>query len=107
MLSNSRTWLMSTLVARDRVERLFDGLGAHVAQRRGLHRETSAHTRAGVSGSSTSSRPSASATAFAIAAGALIVFPSPMPLAPSGVKGDGDERWPMRMSGISGAVAQR
>ena len=48
--------------------------------------------RAGVSGSSTSSTPSASATAFAIAAGTLIVVPSPSPFAPSGVNGDGVSR---------------
>ncbi len=59
-------------------------------ERRRLHVPcswSSAQTRGGVSGSSTSSRPSASATAFASAAGALIVFPSPSPFAPSGVNG--------------------
>ena len=52
-------------------------------------------------------RPSASATAFAIAAGTLIVLPSPSPFAPSGVNGDGVSRWPIRSGGRSGAVGQR
>ncbi len=51
-------------------DRLLDGLGTLVAERRGLHGRISSHTRAGVSGSSTSSTPSASATALAIATGA-------------------------------------
>ena len=67
----------------------------------------SAQTRGAVSGSSTSSRPSASATAFAIATGADIVFPSPSPFAPSAVNGDGDERWSIRGTGRSGAVGVR
>ena len=44
----------------------------------------SSQTRGGVNGSATSSRPSASATALASAAGALIELLSPIPLAPSG-----------------------
>ena len=35
--------------------------------------------------------------------GALIVFPSPSPFAPSGVNGDGVSRWPIRSGGRSGA----
>ena len=63
--------------------------------------------RCGVAGSSIESTPSASATAFAIAAGALIVLPSPRPFAPSGVSGEGDSRWPVTTRGSSVAVGGR
>ena len=78
--------------AASALERLVERLGPHVLERRGLHCWSSSHTRPGVNGGSTSSRPSASATAFAIAAGTLIVVPSPSPFAPSGRNGDGDSR---------------
>src|SRR5712671_1717943 len=60
-----------------------DRLRPLVPERNRLHGRSS-QTRGAVSGNSTSSRSSASAIAFAIAAGTLIVFPSPTPFAPSG-----------------------
>ncbi len=51
--------------------------------------------------------PSASATAFAIAAGALIVVPSPRPFAPSGVSGEGDSKCSETTRGSSVAVGGR
>ena len=68
---------------------------------------SSSQTRGGVSGSSTSSRPIASATAFAMQTGALIVLPSPIPFAPSAVTGEVDETCPIRTCGMSGAVGVR
>src|ERR1051326_8638317 len=47
---------------------------------------------------------SASATAFATAAGAPMVPPSAMPLNPPGIVGSGDSRCSMRTFGISSAV---
>src|SRR5207253_465753 len=76
----------------ERRDGVLDGLRPLVRERRRLHRCSNSHTRAGVSGSSISSTPSASATAFAIATGTLIVFPSPTPFAPSGVNGDAVSR---------------
>jgi hypothetical protein len=46
--------------------------------------------RRGVAGNITSSTPSASAMALAMQAGVDMQLPSAMPLAPSGVSGDGD-----------------
>src|SRR4051794_17019855 len=92
-------------------ERLFEGARGDVLEGGGLHAGSpscrSSQTRGGVSGSSTSSRPIAPATAFAIQTGALIVSPSPMPLAPSAVTGDFDETCPIRSPGMSGAVGAR
>src|SRR5207244_4882666 len=93
------------VLAQERA-RLLDGLRPLVAESHGLHLSSS-QTRPGVSGTSTCSSPSASATAFAIAAGTLIVPPSPSPFAPSGVKGEGVSRWPIWSSGRSGAVGHR
>ena len=92
-------------VLGERRERLVERLRPHVRRSgAGFTAGSSSQTRPGVNGSSTSSRPSASATAFAIAAGTLIVVPSPSPFAPSGRNGDGDSRWPIRGVGRSGAV---
>src|SRR5437763_1954762 len=88
-------------------ERLVERRGPAVGERRRLHRSSSSQTRDGVSGTSTSSTPSASATAFPIAAGALIVVPSPRPLAPSVVNGDGVSTWPIVSGGRSAPVGQR
>ena len=52
---------------------------------------------AGVSGRSIAASPSASATALARQTGVLMQLPSPTPLAPSGVNGDGDST--CRMAG--------
>src|SRR2546430_8256918 len=46
----------------------------------------------------------ASATALAMAAGAPMVPPSPMPLWPPGVSGEGVSRWPRMKDGTSAAV---
>ena len=86
--------------------RVVDRLCADVGERDRFH-DSSSQTRAGVSGSSTSSTPSASATAFAIVTGALIVVPSPSPFAPSAVKGDGVSRCSILTDGVSAAVGQR
>src|SRR4051794_25048318 len=88
-------------------ERLVERRGAHEVKGGGLHPCNSSQTRPGVSGSSSASIPSASATAFAIAAGTLIVVPSPRPFAPSVVKGDGVSWWALVNGGRSGAVGQR
>ncbi len=91
----------------ERRERVVERLGADVVERRRFHDRSSSQTRPGVNGSSTSSRPRASATAFAIAAGTLIVVPSPSPFAPSGRNGEGDSRCAIRGVGRSGAVGTR
>ncbi len=60
--------------------------------------------RSGVIGSSVRRTPngcSASLTAALIAAGAIIRPPSPPPLTPCGVYGDGVSTWPMVSSGTS------
>ena len=67
-------------------------------------------SRWGVSGSSVISTPSgasASAIAFATAAGAPIVPPSPTPLKPPSVVGDGRSRWCTSIAGTSEAVGTR
>ena len=64
-------------------------------------------TFAGVIGSSTSSMPSASATAFARQTGVLMVLPSPTPFAPSGVNGEGDSMCRIVGAGTSHAVGTR
>ncbi len=84
------------LVAGKRLEGLLERASGDVLERDRLHAASpwfrSSHTLGGVRGSSRSSWPIASATAFAMQTGALIVLPSPIPLAPSAVTGDGDER---------------
>ncbi|MDT4869637.1 hypothetical protein FQZ97_1046780 [compost metagenome] len=64
-------------------------------------------TREGVSGSTMSARPSASATALAMQGGVLMLLPSPRPLAPSGVKGLGVSRCRIMGSGTSQVVGTR
>ena len=63
--------------------------------------------RAGVSGRSRASAPSASATALARQTGVVMQLPSPTPLAPSGVTGLGESRCRMSGSGTSHAVGTR
>jgi undecaprenyl-diphosphatase len=67
----------------------------------------SRHTRSGVSGSDRTTAPkgdSASSTALATAAGPGMDPPSPTPLAPSGVNGEGVSSRPTSISGTSSAV---
>src|SRR5262249_15321296 len=75
----------------------------HGAHARGL-RLTSVSGRMGSVVISTPSGFTASATALAMAAGAPMVPPSPMPLCPPGVSGDGVSRWPRVNDGRSPAV---
>ncbi len=63
--------------------------------------------RRGVAGSSMSLTPSASATALAMQAGTLMQLPSAMPLAPSGVNGDGVSWCSISTGGISATVGTR
>ena len=63
--------------------------------------------RDGVAGRRTSSNAMASAMAFAMQTGVLILFPSPKPFAPNGVKGLGDSIWIIVGTGISQAVGNR
>src|SRR5207249_11687908 len=65
-----------------------------------------ARTRAGVTGVSvirTSNGASASSIALAMAAGGEMAPPSPSPLAPSGLRGDGNSRWTVSIGGRSSA----
>ncbi|MNW07991.1 hypothetical protein D3C71_2046980 [compost metagenome] len=64
-------------------------------------------TLEGVSGRRMSARPRASATALAMHTGVLMLLPSPTPLAPRGVNGDGVSRCRITESGTSGAVGTR
>src|SRR2546428_7074634 len=62
--------------------------------------------RAGVTGVSVTRTPndaSASSMALAIAAGGEMAPPSPSPLAPSGLRGDGNSRWTVSIGGRSWA----
>src|SRR6266550_9339194 len=93
-------------VRAQRLHRVLGRLCANVGERHRLH-VSSSQTRAGVNGSSTPSTPSASATAFAIATGALIVVPSPSPFAPSAVNGEGVSRCAILTEGMSAAVGHR
>ena len=55
----------------------------------------------GVALNSTPNSESASETAFAMAAGGATAPPSPTPLTPSGLSGDGDSWWSSCMLGLS------
>src|ERR671933_2368238 len=83
----------------------------HHAGPPGVCRDRTAANRAsGVIGSElmyTPSGRSASATALASAGGVLMQFPSPTPLAPSSVTGDGVSRWSITSRGDSVAVGHR
>src|SRR6185503_2878548 len=63
--------------------------------RRAAHRDRRCSGRMGSAVTATPSGATASATALAMAAGAPMVPPSPMPLYPPGVSGEGVSRWPM------------
>jgi hypothetical protein len=63
--------------------------------------------RSGVIGSSVMRAPVASATAFAIAAGAGTIGGSPTPRAPNGPAGDGTSTMIVSMGGTSAAVSFR
>src|SRR5262249_27547615 len=99
--------------AREHVVRFGQAFRAHVIEARGLHgtspREESikAESFAGVSGRSSAATPSASATALAMHTGVDMQLPSPTPLAPSGVNGDGDCVWRMSGAGTSVAVGNK
>ena len=67
----------------------------------------SAMTFEGVSGKRISSTPSASATAFAMHGGVLMLLPSPSPFAPNGVNGVGVSRCTITGSGTSQVVGIR
>ena len=97
-------------------ERLSEAFCAHIVEARRLHRFLAragsgpwiwAASFAGVAGRSIASRRSASAIALAMHTGVDMQLPSPTPLAPSGVKGDGDSRCRMTGSGTSMAVGSR
>src|SRR5262249_1470206 len=63
--------------------------------------------RTGVVLNSAPNGANASQTAFAIATGGAIAPPSPKPLTPSGLSGEGECRWTRAMSGTSLAVGAR
>src|SRR5207245_3951885 len=69
--------------------------------------QSKSHTRVGDRGKAVGSIARASATALAIAAPALIVFPSPSPFAPSGVRGEGVSWCAISTGGISPTVGHR
>src|SRR5262252_5404493 len=93
-------------------------VGQHVVERDRLHvrgsppllARASSIKRSTVDGPSgarvtrTSNGRSASSTALAIAAGGEIAPPSPMPLMPSGFRGDGNSRCTVSIAGSSLAV---
>ncbi|MCY1416088.1 hypothetical protein D9M71_315890 [compost metagenome] len=81
--------------------------GSIPAGRGGSSIPMSVRTFDGVSGRRMSERPRASATAFAMHTGVLILLPSPTPLAPSGVNGDGVSMCRITGSIASGAVGTR
>src|SRR6185369_15004564 len=92
-----------------------DGLGRarwhHVFERRRLHALLAASMRPrttdgprGVRVTRTLKGASASSTALAMAAGGEMAPPSPTPLTPSGLRGDGYSRCTVSMSGSSIAV---
>src|SRR5712691_11673212 len=65
---------------------------------------TRRRTRSGLRGVSRTHTPNgrrASSTAFAIAAGGAMAPPSPTPLMPRGLRGEGYSRWISSISGIS------
>ncbi len=64
-------------------------------------------SRSGVIGSAMSLAPSASAIALAMQAGVLMQLPSAMPLAPSGVSGEGVSWCRISSFGISLTVGTR
>src|SRR5437763_5206151 len=112
---------------RKDLKRFVERVDPDIVERRRLHEPTStcsarpawtlsraacawqinSHTREGESGSTVASTPSASDTALATAAPTLMVLPSPSPLAPRGVSGEGVSRWAMVTGGISAAVGHR
>ena len=59
------------------------------------------HSFSGVNGGSGAGPPAAAATAFAIAAGVPIAPPSPIPLEPRGLFGEGDSTNAVAIGGIS------
>src|SRR4029450_4284243 len=73
----------------------------------GSSAEMIAASLAGVRGRSTDWTPSASATALARQTGVDMQLPSPTPLAPNGVNGDGLSMWSIVRSGTSVAVGSR
>src|SRR5262249_51185715 len=96
-------------------------LGQHVVERDRLHvrsppallprafsmRPSTADGPSGARVTRTSNGRSASSTALAIAAGGEIAPPSPMPLMPSGFRGDGYSRCTVSIAGNSLAVGIR
>src|SRR5581483_1425631 len=97
-------------VLREQRDRLLDRARVVVLERRRLHAaiRASSTTRCGDSGRRSVSTPSASATAFAIAAPAAAVPPSPAPFAPSGFRGVGASSVTSTSTGgVSPAVGSR
>ena len=107
-------------VAREQGNGLLHGRGPVIVEPYRLHgrgtplaclaRSISSQSRVGDMGSSvirTPSGPSASLTAFAIAAGTVMELDSPSPLEPSGVSGEGETTCAMSMTGASEAVGTR
>ncbi len=75
----------------------------HVVERRRLHafpsRPSTTDGPSGVRVTRTFQGASASSTALAMAAGGEMAPPSPMPLTPSGLRGDGYSRWTVSIGG--------
>src|SRR4029453_4960758 len=109
-------------VLRERGHRLGDGPRREIVEGRGLHARPPARplfaraapmrsrTVEGPSGARVTRTPkgdSASSTALASAAGGEIAPPSPMPLTPSGFRGDGYSRCTVSMGVSSMAVGTR
>src|SRR5712692_1589869 len=104
-------------MADEQSERLVERGRTVVLERRGLHRAPPSRavwidlkTRSGESGSESTETPrgaSASDTALARAGSGAMAPPSPMPLIPPTVKGDGVSMWCTSMAGTSVALGSR
>src|SRR5581483_6288815 len=68
---------------------------------------SSASTFGGESGVSSARTPRASATALLMQAGTPMIALSPMPLTPSGLRGEGVQTWARPTAGVSVAVGMR
>src|SRR6185503_16830346 len=118
----ARQHLGGVAVTRQDLYRLRRAAGRVVLEGGGLHAEPprlarraapsaiSSSTRDGPRGARVTRTPngaSASSTALAIAAGGEMAPPSPMPLTPRGLRGDGNSRCTVSTSGTSIAVGTR
>src|SRR5262249_45036649 len=97
--------------SRDGAHRLVEAARSRVLERGGLHdfpsRPSTTDGPGGVRVTLAPNAASASSTALAMAAGGEMAPPSPMPLTPSGLRGDGYSRCTVSMSGSSIAVGTR